>query len=155
VQLDAELALDEWESAFKAQQELAVTAAIAAFPFLGRMGYPTGCCDLRMEWEQDGLGEGTVCVDDQARGSVEFKGMPHEPVGKAIDELMGKGWFQDAPDGIAAAGPGTYWWDDEDHGGEWEIKVTDEGRLEVHMDFMRIPDILGVLDTLHTALTAR
>jgi hypothetical protein len=154
VQTEAELATDVWEAAFKAQQEAAITAATIAFPLLERMPYPTGCCDQRMNWEQDGLGEGTVCVDDQGRGTVEFRGMPHAPVAAAIDELMGEGWFDDAPNGIAPAGPGTYFWSDEDAGGEWEIKVEAGGRLDMSMDFMRIPDVIGVLDTVHTALTA-
>ncbi|MFE5037178.1 hypothetical protein [Streptomyces sp. NPDC056683] len=152
MQLEAELALDQWETAFKTQQEAAVTAATAAFPPLQRMPYPTGCCDLRMNWEQDGIGEGTVCVDDQARGTLEFRGLPHAPVGAALDTLMGKGWFDHAPDGIEAAGPGTYYWCDEDFGGEWEVKVVDGGLVDMSMDFMRIPDVIGVLDTLHTAL---
>ncbi|GAA2732280.1 hypothetical protein [Streptomyces nogalater] len=154
MQHDAELALDEWERAFKTQQEAAVTAATTAFPLLGRMPYPTGCCDLRMNWQHDGLGEGTVCVDDQARGTVEFRGMPQAPVGAAIDKLMGKGWFDDAPDGIEAADAGTYYWADEDFGGEWEIKVVDGDLVDMYIDCMRIPDVIGVLDTLHTALTA-
>jgi hypothetical protein len=152
LQLDAELALDEWEHAFKTQQEAAVTAATTAFPLLQRMPYPTGCCDQRMNWEREGLGEGTVCVDDQARGTVEFVRMPQAPVGAALDALMGKGWFDHAPDGIEAAGPGTYYWADEDFGGEWEVKVADGGLVDMSMDFMRIPDVIGVLDTLHTAL---
>ncbi|MFG3287273.1 hypothetical protein ACGF3G_00415 [Streptomyces sp. NPDC048179] len=152
MQLEAELALDEWEHAFRTQQEAAVSAATAAFPPLQRMPYPTGCCDLRMNWEQDGLGEGTVCVDDQARGTLEFRGMPKQPVADALDTLMGKGWFDHAPDGIAAAGAGTYYWCDEDFGGEWEVKVVEGDLVDMSMDFMRIPDVIGVLDTLHTAL---
>jgi hypothetical protein len=154
VQPAAELALDTWEQAFRDQQDAAVAAAIAAFPLLKRVPYPTGCCDLRMNWKRGGLGEGMVCVDDQARGTVEFRGMPQEPVGAALDALVGKGWFDYAPDGIEAADPGTYYWCDEDNGGEWEIKVVDGGLVDMVMDFMRIPDVVGVLDTLHTALTA-
>ncbi|MFD0032521.1 hypothetical protein ACFVJK_30490 [Streptomyces sp. NPDC127172] len=149
-----DLVTDTWEVAFKLQQEAAVAGAMTAFPLLQRMPYPTGCCDLRMNWEQDGLGEGHVCVDDQGRGTVEFIGMPQAAVGAALDTLMGKGWWDDAPDGIEAAGPGDYFWSDEDHGGEWEIKVEADGRLTMSMDFMRIPDVIGVLDTVHTALTA-
>ncbi|WP_309030782.1 hypothetical protein [Streptomyces alfalfae] len=147
-------ALEAWESAFTDQQDAAVTAATTAFPPLELMRYPTGCCDLRMQWETTGLGAGTVCIDEGGRGTVEFRDMPHAVVGEAVDALMGAGWFEDAPDGIAAAGPGTYYWCDDEHGSEWEIKIIGDGRLEMTMDAMRVPDVLGVLDSLHTALTS-
>jgi hypothetical protein len=151
VQPHAREALENWESCFAEQQDAAEAAATAAFSLLQKLRYPTGCCDIRMEWEKDGLGRGTVCISDTARGTVEFQGMPQQPVGEAIDALMGKTWFE-APDGIETAGPGTYYWCDEDHGGEWEIKVIGDGTVEMLMDDMKVPDVLAVLDTLHTAL---
>lgn len=154
MQPEVERALAVWDAAFTNQQEAAVTAATTAFPLLRRMPYPTGCCHLRMKWERAGLGEGTVCVDDQARGTLNFRYMPQARVGAALDTLVGRDWFDDVTDGITTAGPGTYYWSDEDHGGEWEVKVGADGRLDMLMDFMPIPDVIGVLDATHTMLAA-
>lgn len=70
------------------------------------------------------------------------------------DALVGPDHFDDVTEGIAAAGPGTYYWSDEDEGGEWEVTVGAHGRLNMTMDFMPIPAVIDVLDATHTMLAA-
>ena len=142
----AETALEEWHTCFLRQQEAAAAAMRAAFPPLTNTPAPTGCCDTRLEFTTPGLGHGSVCVDQQGQSTVQFSGLPHALAGEAFDAIFGLGWFDDAPEGIAEAGPGSYQWDDDSTGAEYVVTVGDDGTADLNIEFVPVPDLVAVLD---------
>ncbi|WP_158102177.1 hypothetical protein [Streptomyces glaucescens] len=40
-----------------------------------------------MEYEEDGLGSGRVCLDDEGRANVEFTQVPNKVIAQAVDEI--------------------------------------------------------------------
>ncbi|MEV8554640.1 hypothetical protein AB0L04_33110 [Streptomyces glaucescens] len=40
-----------------------------------------------MEYEEDGLGSGRVCLDDEGRANGEFTQVPNKVIAQALDEI--------------------------------------------------------------------
>ncbi|MGW4172452.1 hypothetical protein ACWEGX_36720 [Streptomyces chartreusis] len=152
MQPHARRALEDWHAAWTAQQDAALVAFAAAFPGLGRMDPPTGCCDPRMKVERPGEATGFVCFDDHGRATVDFKGIPQSALGRTLEVLFGSDWFDEGPDGIAAAPPGTYSWDDDSTYAEFEIKIEPDATASICMSYVTVDDAVALLDKLQTHL---
>ncbi len=145
-------ALADWHTAWTAQQDAALIAFTAAFPGLGRMEPPTGCCDPRMKVERPGEATGFVCFDDHGRATVDFKGIPQSVLGRTLEVIFGCDWFDEGPDGIGAALPGTYTWDDDATYAEFEIKVEPDATASICMSYVTVDDAVVLLHELETHL---
>lgn len=145
-------ALQDWRAAWTSHERAAQDVMATAFPALERVAAPTGCCEVQMRWERDGEGSGTACLDDHGRATIEFEDVPQYAVGQALDEVFGPGWFDEGPDGIAGAEPGTYSWDDEATYAEYEIDVGEDGTATFGISYVKVEDIVAVLDALESAL---
>lgn len=152
---DVVKALHLWEERFNDQQEAAATAVKTAFPSLERLPPPTGCCKIRLGWEDPSNGSGTVCIDEHAQATVDFTELPQDVAGRALDHLFGKGWFDGTNgSGIESAPPGSYSWYDEATSADYEIKVSN-GTASVNLDYIKVPDMVAVLAALQTEFTAK
>ena len=145
-------ALADRHTAWTAQQDAALIAFTAAFPGLGRMEPPTGCCDPRMKVERPGEATGFVCFDDHGRATVDFKGIPQSVLGRTLEVIFGCDWFDEGPDGIGAALPGTYTWDDDATYAEFEIKVEPDATASICMSYVTVDDAVVLLHELETHL---
>ena len=146
-------ALEIWEETHHTQQLAAAATLRAAFPVLALVEPPTGCCDIRLTWSEDGSGAGSVCVDQDSRVTVEATGLPHRAVGEALDELFGIGWFDGAPEGIVHARTGTYSWSCDSTSAELEVEVGDgQDGTTLYFGYATVPDATALLDELHIAL---
>ncbi len=145
-------ALDDWRSAWNAQQDAALAALATAFPGLERMPPPTGCCDPRMRVERPGEATGTVCFDDHGRVTVDFTDIPQQALGQALNKIFGPGWFDEGNDGITDAPPGTYSWDDDATYAEYEIRVEADATAAFCMSYVKVDDAVAVLDELQQKL---
>ncbi|MFJ3825037.1 hypothetical protein [Streptomyces nodosus] len=152
MQPHARHALENWHTAWTAQQDAALAAFATAFPGLARMDRPTGCCDPRMKVERHGEATGFVCFDDHGRATVDFAGIPQTTLGRALEVIFGCGWFEEGPEGIAAAPPGTYNWDDEATYAEFEIKVEADATASICMSYVTVEDAVVLLDQLQHQL---
>lgn len=150
MQPDTLRALEDWNTAWAAQQDAAVVAFGTAFPGLGRMDPPTGCCDPRMRVERHGEATGFVCFDDHGRATVDFTGIPQIVLGRALDAVFGQDWFDEGPEGIGAALPGTYAWDDDATYAEVEIKVEADATASICLSYVTVEDAVVLLDELQT-----
>ncbi|MFC8668760.1 hypothetical protein [Streptomyces sp. NPDC057199] len=146
-------ALDDWHTAWTGQQDAALVAFSTAFPGLGGMESPTGCCDSRMKVERPGEASGFVCFDDHGRATVDFKGIPQIALGRTLEAIFGCDWFDEGPDGIGAAPPGTYSWDDDATYAEFEIKVAADATASICMSYVTVVDAVVLLDELQAHLT--
>ncbi|MEU9168589.1 hypothetical protein AB0D34_12460 [Streptomyces sp. NPDC048420] len=155
MQPHARRALEGWHTAWTAQQDAALVAFAAAFPGLGRMEPPTGCCDPRMKVERPGEASGFVCFDDHGRATVDFSGIPQNTLGETLEVIFGRGWFDEGPDGIGAAPPGTYNWDDDATYAEFEIKVEADATASICMSYVTVDEAVVLLDELQTHLVGR
>ncbi|MFE9882557.1 hypothetical protein [Streptomyces sp. NPDC005784] len=104
-----------------------------------------------MKVERPGEANGFVCFDDHGRATVDFAGIPQIALGKTLEVIFGCNWFDEGPDGIGAAPPGTYNWDDDATYAEFEIKVEADATASICMYLAtsrnresRIPQILRV-----------
>ncbi|MEU6355949.1 hypothetical protein ABZ896_42675 [Streptomyces sp. NPDC047072] len=145
-------ALQDWQTAWTAQQDAALIAFATAFPGLRRMDPPTGCCDPRMKAERPGEARGFVCFDDHGRATVDFSGIPQNALGGTLEVIFGCGWFEEGPEGIGAAPPGTYNWDDEATYAEFEIRVEADSTASICMSYVTVKDAVVLLDQLQTRL---
>ncbi len=145
-------ALENWHTAWTAQQDAALTAFAAAFPGLERMDPPTGCCDPRMKVGRPGEATGFVCFDDHGRATVDFAGIPQITLGSTLEVIFGCNWFDEGPKGIGAAPPGTYNWDDDATYAEFEIKVETDATASICMSYVTVEDAVVLLDELQHQL---
>lgn len=145
-------ALENWHTAWIAQQDAALVAFATAFPGLDRMDPPTGCCDPRMKVERPGEATGFVCFDDHGRATVDFARIPQITLGRTLEVIFGWDWFDEGPEGIAAAPPGTYNWDDDATYAEFEIKVAADATASICMSYVTVEDAVVLLDELQTHL---
>ncbi|MGW0572951.1 hypothetical protein [Streptomyces tauricus] len=152
MQSHARRALKHWSQAWIAQQDAAVVAFAAALPGLGRMDAPTGCCDPRMKVERPGEVSGFVCFDDHGRTTVDFSGIPQATLGGTLEVIFGRGWFDEGSDGIEAAPPGTYNWEDDATYAEYEIKVEADATASICMSYVTVEDAVVLLDELQAHL---
>lgn len=147
-------ALNEWYTAWNVHERAARDAFTAAFPALRHSDARCQCYGPTLRWERPGEGAGKVCLDDHGRATIEFEGLPQAAVGAALDETFGPGWFDEGEGGIAAAEPGTYSYEDESTYAEYEIDVHPDGTTSIAISYVKIDDIVVILDQLETALAA-
>ncbi|AWN24785.1 hypothetical protein [Streptomyces sp. NEAU-S7GS2] len=144
-------AIEEWELAWNRSQAAATRAMKAAFTPLTDAKHPKYCCDIMLDYEDDSLGAGRLCIDDFGRATIEFDDVPNGLIAEAIDEVWGIGWFDGADGPLEACGPGTYNYDDETTSAEYEIVLGDQGVGKVFVSYVPVPDAAAVLDALTTA----
>ncbi|MFE1270562.1 hypothetical protein [Streptomyces sp. NPDC058758] len=144
-------AIEEWERAWKDTEEAATAAMRAAFPPLDHNPTPAYCCDVMLAYDQPGLGSGQVCIDNEGRSTIEFEGIPNDVIAQAIDEVFGIAWLDNADGPLDQCGPGTYYYDEETTGAEFEITLGEQDAGKLHMSYVRIPDAATILDALTRA----
>ncbi|MCX4677700.1 hypothetical protein OG413_20725 [Streptomyces sp. NBC_01433] len=141
--------LDAWEQHWNETQAAAVVALKAAFPHLHDHPRYVGCDDIRLEYEKDGLGGGLVCLDDEGRANVEFNQVPNEVIACAADEMRFP--YLDHADGpLSEAPPGTYIYECEGSGAQFEFVLGRAGHGRVLLSSATVPDAAAVLDALNT-----
>jgi predicted dehydrogenase len=144
-------ALDNWYGAWALQQETAQDAFNAAFPALD----PADRCQCfgpTLRWMTPGEGTGKVCLDDHGRVTIEFENVPKGAVGTAMKECWGADWFDEGPDGFAEAEPGQYHYEDEQTYAEYEFDVNADGTVTFGISYVKVDDIVTMLDALERAL---
>ncbi|MFG2864680.1 hypothetical protein [Streptomyces sioyaensis] len=147
-------AVDTWEQHWHQMQAAAVAALKTAFPHLEDQPRYVGCDDIRLEYEEVGLGGGRVCVDDEGRANVEFDEVPNEVIVRAVDEVRFP--YLDYVDGsLCQAPPGTYVYECEGSSAQFEFVLGTLGHGQVNISFATIPDAVAVLDALERAYAER
>ncbi|MFF4276185.1 hypothetical protein [Streptomyces sp. NPDC001536] len=148
-----EQAIKEWQEQFEELQTAAANMMQIAFAPLEVMRRPTGCCDTRLNWQDEqGDGSGYVCIDDFMQATLQFENIPHAVAGQALDDVFGIGWFEGADQGVLQAGEGVYYWTDETNAAEWEVTVLQGGLANLSIEYTNAPDIATLLDALTTAI---
>ena len=147
-------AIDAWELNWNETQAAAVAALKTAFPPLSDQPRYVGCNDIRLEFEETGLGEGRVCLDDEGRASVEFDQVPNEVIARAVDEIQFP--YLDYTDGpLRDAPPGTYVYECEMTNAQFEFVLGTLGHGRVLVSFATIPDAATLLATMTEVAQAK
>ncbi|CAM5237542.1 hypothetical protein [Streptomyces griseomycini] len=144
-------ALEDWTDAWSEHQRTAQAAFIAAFPALTHADR-CQCFGPTLRWETSGEGLGKACLDDHGRATIEFEHVPKAAVGQAMAEIWGAGWFDEGPGGFAEAEPGRYFYEDEQSYAEYEFDVHDDGTVTFGISYVKVDDIVAMLDELERAL---
>ncbi|WP_030372421.1 hypothetical protein [Streptomyces rimosus] len=146
-------ALEEWKEASDHLQDRAVNALRLALPGLDYSKTPPYCCPATLDIAQaDGLGDGRICIDDDRRATIELDHVPNAVIAEAVDEVFGIGWFDNADEALEDCGPGSYFYDDETSGSEYEVRLSenpDDGHVAV--SYVPIPYAVELLDALTAA----
>ncbi|MEV0780514.1 hypothetical protein [Streptomyces sp. NPDC050428] len=152
MKLEVEKELVRWKEAFDKTQECAVNTLSIALPGLGPSKTPTYCCPVTLTIDRpNDLGQGRICVDNDIRATVELDAVPNPVIAEAVDSLFGIAWFDGADGPLETAGPGTYNYDDEMTGGEYEIKLGTDGAGRVYIAYVPVGFAVEFLDALSTA----
>jgi hypothetical protein len=146
-------AMHDWRMSWDDQQFAAQEAFTAAFPALTPAD-KCQCFGPTLRWKTPGEGEGKVCLDDHGRATIEFERVPKAAVGQAMKETWGADWFDEGPGGFAEAEPGRYNYEDEQTYAEYEFDVHDDGTVTFGIAYVKIDDIVVVLDEIEQALAA-
>ncbi|MFD9248302.1 hypothetical protein [Streptomyces bottropensis] len=149
-----EQALEEWKEAFDSLQDSAVNALRLALPGLDHNKTPAYCCPVMLAIDKPNeLGTGRICVDDDTRATVELDDVPNAVIAEAIDAVFGIAWFDQADGPLEDAEPGTYNYDDETTGGEYEVVLGDNDTStgRVYVGYVPVPYAVELLDALSTA----
>lgn len=144
-------ALHDWELDWQKVQTSATRALQTAFVPLDKSPTPPYCCPVTLDYAHDRLGSGRVCIDDHGRVTVEFDQLPNLVIAEAIDEVFGIAWFDGADKPLLACGPGTYNYDCESTGAEYEVVLGTDGVGKVYVACAVVPDAAAVLDALSAA----
>ncbi|MEU6334792.1 hypothetical protein ABZ839_10095 [Streptomyces cellulosae] len=144
-------AINDWRLTWDDQQFAAQEAFTAAFPVL-EPAQRCQCFGPTLRWEKPGEGQGKVCLDDHGRATIEFERVPKAAVGAAMLEIWGPDWFDEGPGGFAEAEPGSYHYDDESTYAEYAFVVHDDGTVTFGISYVKIDDIVAMLDALERAL---
>ncbi|MET8109334.1 hypothetical protein ABZU94_32250 [Streptomyces mirabilis] len=83
---------------------------------------------------------------------MDFARIPQITLGRTLEVIFGWDWFDEGPEGIAAAPPGTYNWDDDATYAEFEIKVAADATASICMSYVTVEDAVVLLDELQTHL---
>ncbi|NML55110.1 hypothetical protein HHL19_35725 [Streptomyces sp. R302] len=145
-------ALEDWRTAWEDQQAAAQEAFTAAFPALDTLDPRCRCYGPTLRWATPGEGEGKVCLDDHGRATAEFEHVPKAAVGKALEEVFGTNWFDEGEAGFAGAEPGEYTYEDESTYAEYYIHVHETGLATLSISYLKIEDIVVILDALEQVL---
>ncbi|MFE2181392.1 hypothetical protein [Streptomyces sp. NPDC059455] len=146
-------ALQDWYGTWTVHERAAQTAFTAAFPALNLSDPRCQCFGPTLRWEKPGEGSGKVCLDDHGRATAEFDNVPKEALGQAMTEVWGAGWFDEGSGGFAQAEPGQYHYEDESTYAEYWIDVLDGGLASFGISYVKVDDIVTILDALERALT--
>ncbi|MFC9534408.1 hypothetical protein ACFT38_28265 [Streptomyces sp. NPDC056975] len=144
-------ALHDWYAAWTVHERAAQAAFTAAFPAL-TPAEKCQCFGPTLRWEKLGEGSGKVCLDDHGRATIEFEKVPKAAVGAAMTEVWGADWFDEGPGGFAEAEPGSYHYEDELAYAEYEFDVSGDGTVTFGIAYVKIDDIVTMLDALERAL---
>ncbi|AWI32624.1 hypothetical protein [Streptomyces tirandamycinicus] len=147
-------ALEAWKEASDSLQESAVNALRLALPGLDHTKTPTYCCPVMLHIDRpNDLGAGRVCVDDDTRATVELDDVPNAVIAEAVDEVFGIAWFDHADGPLEDEGPGTYNYDDEQTGAEYEVVLggNDANTGRVFVAYVPVPYAVELLDAMSTA----
>lgn len=147
-------ALEEWKEASDQLRDCAVNVLRLALPGLDYSKTPPYCCPVTLNISRPNeLGDGRICIDDDTRATVELDDVPNEVIAEAVDAVFGIAWFDQADGPLEDAGPGTYNYDDEETGGEYEVVLGDNdthtGR--VYVGYVPVPYAAELLDAISTA----
>ncbi|MEU5476689.1 hypothetical protein [Streptomyces mirabilis] len=145
-------ALDNWRMAWDEQQLAAQEAFTAAFPALTETDGRCQCFGPTLRWNTPGEGWGKACLDDHGRATIECENVPKAAVGKAMAEVWGVNWFDEGHGGFAEAEPGQYTYEDELTYAEYYVDVFETGLTSVAISYVKIEDIVTILDALERAL---
>ncbi|MFJ4988813.1 hypothetical protein ACIP9H_34055 [Streptomyces sp. NPDC088732] len=146
-------ALHDWHAAWTVHERAAQAAFAAAFPAL-TPAEKCQCFGPTLRWKTPGEGSGKVCLDDHGRATIDFEDVPKEVLGTAMTECWGTDWFDEGPAGFAQAEPGEYSYEDESTYAEYWIKVHQDSTCSVSIAYVKVDDIVAILDELETALAA-
>ncbi|MFJ5588313.1 hypothetical protein ACIQCG_01020 [Streptomyces noursei] len=143
-------ALDAWQRCWSEVQQAAGRAVQTAFPLLADQPVSPGCDDLKLVYEDPGLGEGQVRIDDEGRANITFRDLPNALITQALDDMQLP--YLDDVDGPATeARLGTYLYENETTHSEFEFILGQDGLGQVNVLAATIPDAAGVLWTLTEA----
>lgn len=147
-------ALEQWKEASDRLRDSAVNALRLALPGLDHSKTPTYCCPVTLNiTKPNELGNGRICIDDDTRATVELDDVPNDVIAEAVDAVFGTAWFDQADGPLEDAGPGTYNYDDEQTGAEYEVVLGDNdthtGR--VYISCVPVPYAAELLDAMSTA----
>ncbi|MGY1502968.1 hypothetical protein ACW4TU_41440 [Streptomyces sp. QTS52] len=145
-------AMHDWRISWDTQQSAAQEAFTTAFPAL-TPAQKCQCFGPTLHWEKQGEGQGKVCLDDHGRATIEFDHVPKEVLGQAMAEVWGADWFDEGPGGFAQAEPGQYSYEDESTYAEYYVDVLKGGLTSFAISYVKIEDIVTILDALERALT--
>ncbi|MGW8387171.1 hypothetical protein ACWGMW_28970 [Streptomyces albidoflavus] len=146
-------ALHDWHAAWTVHERAAQNAFLAAFPALdATTKQRCQCFGPTLRWDKPGEGAGKVCLDDHGRATLEADGVPKAALGAAMTECWGADWFDEGPDGFAAAEPGTYSYFDESNSAEYEFEVHADGTATFEIAYVKVDDIVTMLDALERSL---
>ncbi|WP_329387985.1 hypothetical protein [Streptomyces sp. NBC_01716] len=152
MKLEVEKELVRWKEAWDKTQECAVNALTVALPGLGASKTPTYCCPVTLSIDRPNeLGTGRICVDDDIKATVELDSSPNPVIAEAVDALFGIAWFDGADGPLGDEGPGTYNYDDEMTGGEYEVELGTDGAGRVYIACVPVGFAVEFLDALSTA----
>ncbi|MFJ2745245.1 hypothetical protein ACIO3O_36935 [Streptomyces sp. NPDC087440] len=145
-------ALHDWSAAWTVHERAAQTAFTAAFPALSDSDKACQCFGKTLRYDTPGEGKGKVCLDDHGRATIDFDRVPKAALGAAVAELFGPDWFDEGPGGFAEAKPGNYHYEDEVSYAEYEIDIDADGYATFAISYLKIEDIVIILDGLESAL---
>uniref|UniRef100_UPI003F490659 hypothetical protein n=1 Tax=Streptomyces sp. CA-136453 TaxID=3240050 RepID=UPI003F490659 len=148
-----EKALEEWKAALDLTQERAVNVLRLALPGLGPSPKPSYCCPVTLTVDKpSGVGEGRVCVDDDARITVSLDDVPNVVLTGAVEQVFGTSLFDGARGTtLEEAEPGTYAYDDETTSAEYEVTLGDVDTGRLYVAYVPVPDAVALLDAMSTA----
>ncbi|MET8717402.1 hypothetical protein ABZV52_30000 [Streptomyces sp. NPDC004735] len=152
MQPHVEQALDSWYGAWKLHERTAQGAFAAAFPALDTTDPKCRCYGPTLRWVTPGEGKGKVCLDDHGRATIEFENVPKAAVGTAMTESWGADWFDEGAGGFAVAEPGHYSYEDESSYAEYDFEVRPDGTVTFSISYVKVDDIVAMLDALERAL---
>ncbi|MFF3417557.1 hypothetical protein ACFYW9_23065 [Streptomyces sp. NPDC002698] len=139
---------DEWQSLWGDLQDAAYTALCAALPGLGLSPTPPYCCPMTLAIDKPGdLGEGRVCVDTDARATVEIGDILLPVLCTAVDEVFGEAWFDEAEGPLIDQEPGRFPYADESTGAEWVLELGKETG-KVLIECVPVPEAAALLDAI-------
>lgn len=148
-------AVDEWQSLWDDLKDAAYTALCAALPGLDLSPTPPYCCPMTLAIDKPGdLGAGRICVDTDARATVEIGDIPLPVLCTAVDEVWGETWFEEADGPLIDEEPGTFHYDDETTGAEWVLGLGEETG-KVLIECVPVPEAAALLDAITRAREAQ
>ncbi|MEU5307112.1 hypothetical protein ACH4YO_42720 [Streptomyces noursei] len=155
MQPDVVTALNDWELEWDRVQKTAIKTLQTAFIPLARAKTPTYCCAITLEYDHADLGSGKLCLDDHGRVTIDFGDLPNGVIAEAMDAAFGIARFNGAEKALGECGPGTYSYDCETTGADFEVVLGTAEVGKFCANFVTVPDATVILDCLSTAAKRR